>query len=90
MLSFARAIDAEELLDTTGTADRNLLTDFESYRREQFAAGVIDASRLTKEITELGYCGSAKTVQRFLQSLRVAQQSQPTPLPTPSVRQITV
>ncbi|WP_052034017.1 hypothetical protein [Rhodococcus ruber] len=51
-------------------AGATLLTGYEVYLRERFAAGCTDAARLTQKITERGYRGSAQTVRRFLQPLR--------------------
>ncbi len=76
-------------MTTTRTAGRTLLTEFEPYLRERFAAGVTDATRLAEEITARGYRGSAKTVRRFLHPLRNALRVRPTQPAAPSVRQAT-
>jgi len=55
----------------------------------RFAAGCTDAARLTAEITERGYRGSAQTVRRFLQPLRTEHRTRPAPPHAPSVRQVT-
>lgn len=86
---FARATEVDELLTTTRTAGRRLLTEFEPYLRERFAAGCTDATRLTAEIVARGYRGSAKTVRRFLHPLRVATRARLTRPTAPSVRQVT-
>lgn len=86
---FARADDLDELLTTTRTAGPTLLSEHETYLRDRFAAGCTDGTRLTAEITERGYRGSAKTVRRFLAPLRAAHRTRPAPPPVPSVRQVT-
>lgn len=86
---FARARTVDELLTTTRTAGPTLLSEHEPYLRERFAAGCTDAARLTAEITERGYRGSAKTVRRFLAPLRAAHRTRPAPPQAPSVRQVT-
>ncbi|MCK8669783.1 ISL3 family transposase [Rhodococcus sp. HM1] len=86
---FARARTVDELLTTTRTAGPTLLSEHEPYLRERFAAGCTDAARLTAEITERGYRGSAKTVRRFLQPLRTEHRMRPAPPQAPSVRQVT-
>ncbi|GAA4472133.1 hypothetical protein GCM10023094_03930 [Rhodococcus olei] len=86
---FARATDVDELMTTARTAGRTLITGFEPYLRERFAAGCTDGARLTREITERGYRGSDKTVRRFLQPLRDALRMHPTQPTAPRVRQVT-
>ena len=86
---FARAHDVDELLTTTRIAGPTLLSEHETYLRDRFAAGCTDATRLTAEITDRGYRGSAKTVRRFLAPLRVAHRTRPAPPPAPSARQVT-
>ncbi|WP_425415091.1 ISL3 family transposase [Rhodococcus phenolicus] len=86
---FARAHEIDELLTTTRTAGPTLLRGYETYLRDRFAAGCTDAARLTAEITERGYRGSARTVRRFLASLRTEHRTRPAPPPTPSARQVT-
>lgn len=44
---------------------------------------------LTREIAELGYRGSDKTVRRYLQPVRAAHQQQPSSPVGPSIRQAT-
>jgi transposase len=87
---FVRTTDLEELLTTSRMAGPTLLSGHETYLRERFTAGCIDAARLTREITERGYQGSAQTVRRFLQPLRTAERAQPVPQRTPSIRQVTM
>ncbi|WP_133169439.1 hypothetical protein [Rhodococcus opacus] len=48
---------------------RSLLDEFKPHLHERFNAGCTDAARLTLEIVGLGYCGSDKTVRRYLQEL---------------------
>lgn len=48
---------------------RSLLDEFKPHLHERFNAGCTDAARLTREIVGLGYCGSDKTVRRYLQEL---------------------
>lgn len=86
---FARAHDVDELLTTTRIAGPTLLSEHETYLRDRFAAGCTDAARLTAEITDRGYRGSAKTVRRFLAPLRAAHRTRPAPPPAPSARQVT-
>ncbi|WP_374107788.1 transposase [Rhodococcus sp. DMU2021] len=76
-------------MTSTRTSGSRVLRGFESYLRERFAAGCTDAAVLAGEITERGYRGSAKTVRRFVHSLRTAQKLQPTPPAAPTVRQVT-
>ena len=89
MRRFARAIDIDELLATTRMAGPNLLRGHKPYLRERFIAGCTDAARLTREITERGYRGSAQTVRRYLQLLRAARHTRTAPPRAPSVRQLT-
>jgi len=44
--------DIDELLATSRMAGASLLTGYENYLRERFAAGCTDAARLTREITD--------------------------------------
>ncbi|MFC9769718.1 hypothetical protein [Rhodococcus jostii] len=62
---FARTTDLDELL-TTAASRASLLYEFKPYLHERFNAGCTDAARLTREIVELGYRGSDKTVRRYL------------------------
>nr|WP_232334218.1 transposase [Rhodococcus sp. WB1] len=87
---FVHATDTDELLATSRMAGATLLTAHEVYLRERFDAGCTDAARLTREITERGYQGSAQTVRRFLQPLRTAVRTRPVPPRTPSTRQVTM
>ncbi|MDI9935380.1 transposase [Rhodococcus sp. IEGM 1351] len=73
---FARVADAQDLLPTTRTG-RSLLDEYSPYLRERVAGGCVDAAALTREITELGFRCSAKTVRRFLQPLRAAHNAPP-------------
>nr|AIU93832.1 hypothetical protein LRS1606.398 [Rhodococcus sp. NS1] len=86
---FARARDVDELLTTTRMAGATSLSEYETYLHERFAEGCTDATRLTAEITERGYRGSAKTVRRFLAPLRTEHRTRPAPPPAPSARQVT-
>jgi transposase len=87
---FVHATDSRELLATSRMAGSTLFSGHEPYLRERFAAGCTDAARLTREITDRGYGGSAQTVRRFLQPLRTAERAQPVPPRTPSIRQLTM
>nr|WP_229568492.1 ISL3 family transposase [Rhodococcus sp. RDE2] len=87
---FVHAPDIDELLATSRMSGATLLTGYEPYLRERFAAGCTDAAQLTREITERGYRGSAQTVRRFLQPLRTAERARPTLSRTPSIRQVTM
>jgi len=84
---FARAADVEELL-VKARSRGSLLDPFKPYLHERFNAGATDASELTREITELGYRGSDKTVRRYLQPFR-ASLTAPPPVPVPpTVRRV--
>ncbi|HVQ53128.1 MAG TPA: ISL3 family transposase [Mycobacterium sp.] len=85
---FARATDLDELL-TTSASRASLLDEFKPYLHERFNAGCTDAARLTREIVELGYRGSDKTVRRYLQPVRAAHEQLPSPPVGPSIRQAT-
>ena len=87
---FISATDSHELLTTSWMAKPTLLTGYEPYLRERFAAGCTDAARLTRETTERGYGGSAQTVRRFLLPLRTAKRARQVPPRTPSIRQVTM
>ncbi|QHG85496.1 ISL3 family transposase (plasmid) [Rhodococcus rhodochrous] len=87
---FVLAADTGELLTTSRMEGARLLSAYENYLRERFAAGCTDAARLTREITERGYRGSAQTVRRFVQPLRTAAHVRPTPRRPPSTRQVTM
>lgn len=85
---FARADKVEELL-TKAYSRGSLLDPFKPYLHERFNAGCTDAARLTREITELGYRGSDKTVRRYLRPFR-ATLTAPPPVPVPpTVRRVT-
>ncbi|MDF3311002.1 ISL3 family transposase [Rhodococcus sp. T2V] len=85
---FARAADVHDMLPTTRTG-RSLLDEYAPYLRERAASGCVDAAVLTREITELGYRGSTKTLRRFLQPLRTAHTAPPSKPAVPSVRRVT-
>lgn len=86
---FARAATVEELLDRPRPRRDSLLDPYKPYLQEQFTAGCVDAVQLTREITELGYRGSLKTVRTYLHPLRAGRVA-PKPVPiAPTVRQVT-
>ena len=84
---FARAHNVEQLLGTARSRD-SVLDAFKPYLHERFNTGYTDAAQLTKEITELGYRGSDKTVRRYLQPFRERLVAPP-PIPVPpTVRRV--
>ncbi|MFB9704895.1 transposase [Rhodococcus aetherivorans] len=85
---FARATDAHDLI-STARKGRSILDRHAPYLRERIDAGCLDAALLTREITALGYRGSAKTVARFVYPLRAAATPTPPRPAAPSVRQVT-
>jgi hypothetical protein len=86
---FARAATVEELLNRPRPRRDSLLDPYKPYLAERFTAGGVDAVQLTREITELGYRGSLKTVRTYLHPLR-ADRIAPQPVPiAPTVRQVT-
>ncbi|UZF48341.1 ISL3 family transposase [Rhodococcus rhodochrous] len=85
---FARASDAHALI-STARKGRSILDQYAPYLRERIDGGCLDAARLTREITALGYRGSAKTVARFVYPLRDAAAPAPPRPAAPSVRQVT-
>jgi transposase len=85
---FARAT-VEELLDRPRPRRDSLLDPYKAHLQERFTAGGVDAVQLTREITELGYRGSLKTVRTYLHPLRAGRVA-PKPVPiAPTVRQVT-
>jgi transposase len=86
---FARAATVEELLDRPRPRRDSLLDPYKAHLQERFTAGGVDAVQLTREITELGYRGSLKTVRTYLHPLRAGRVA-PKPVPiAPTVRQVT-
>ncbi|MDV6247209.1 transposase [Rhodococcus opacus] len=85
---FARAADVEELL-TAARSRTSLLDEFKPYLHDRLRAGCTDAARLTRELVELGYRGSDKTVRRYLQPLRDAHNALPPAAVAPTIRQAT-
>jgi hypothetical protein len=86
---FARAATVEELLDRPRPRRDSLLDPYKPHLQERFTAGGVDAVQLTREITELGYRGSLKTVRTYLHPLRAGRVG-PKPVPiAPTVRQVT-
>ncbi len=84
---FARAGDVEELLGKARSRG-SLLDPFKPYLHERFNNGCTDATQLTKEIIELGYRSSDKTVRRYLHPFR-ATLTAPPPVPVPpTVRRV--
>ncbi|WP_145709097.1 ISL3 family transposase [Rhodococcus rhodochrous] len=85
---FARATNAHDLISTARTR-RGILDEYAPYLRKRIDAGCLDAALLTREITALGYHGSAKTVARFVYPLRAAATPAPSRPAAPSIRQVT-
>ena len=85
---FARAATVDELLDRPRPRRDSLLDPYKPYLQERTAAGGVDAIRLTREITALGYRGSLKTVRTYLHPLRAGRAATPVPI-APTVRQVT-
>ena len=70
---FAWAATVEELLDRPRPRRDSLLDPYKPHLQERFTAGGVDAVQLTREITELGYRGSLKTVRTYLHPLRAGR-----------------
>lgn len=66
---FARATSSEELLVTHRTRSHKL-DRFKSHVHQRWNAGVTEASVLYAELVELGWTGSLRSVQRYLQRFR--------------------
>ncbi|WP_204038229.1 ISL3 family transposase, partial [Micromonospora qiuiae] len=66
---YIRAATADELLTETAPRARGL-DEHTSYLAERWEQGCTNATRLTAELRERGYRGSARTVRRLLQSWR--------------------
>jgi transposase len=62
---------------------------FASYLYERWNQGVHDATRLHAEINAQGYCGSSRSVRRYLQPLRAGLTPPQLPAPPPKVREVT-
>jgi transposase len=62
---------------------------FARYLHERWNNGVHDATLLHGEITSQGYRGSARSVRRYLQPLRVGLTRPQLPPPPPKVREVT-
>jgi transposase len=67
---FARAKTVEQLLDRPWMRRGSVLDPYKPYLHERFNDGCVDAVELTREITELGYRGSLKTVRTYLHPFR--------------------
>jgi transposase len=85
---FWGAAGIEELL-TKATGRSDLLTPYTAQLHQRWNDGVTDAAQLTKEITELGYTGSTRTIRRYLQPFRAMLTIPPPPTPVPKTRHIT-
>jgi hypothetical protein len=70
---FARAATVEEPLDRPRPRRDSLLDPYKPHLQERFTAGGVDAVQLTREIAELGYRGSLKTVRTYLHLLRAGR-----------------
>jgi hypothetical protein len=66
---FAHAATPEDLLVTHRTRSHKL-DRFKSYVHQRWNAGVTEASVLHTELVELGWTGSLRSVQRYLQRFR--------------------
>jgi transposase len=66
---FAHAATPEELLVTHRTRSHKL-DRFKSHMHQRWNAGVTEASVLHTELVELGWTGSLRSVQRYLQRFR--------------------
>ncbi|MGW3368567.1 ISL3 family transposase [Streptosporangium canum] len=71
VLRYARADTVETLL-VAGERGSSL-GPYQPYLRQRWNEGCTDGERLHKEITDLGYCGSSRTVRRFLHNFRGTQ-----------------
>jgi transposase len=86
---FYRAESVEELLAKPRAGRPSVLDTYKPYLQERWNAGITNASRLYREITEQGYQGSQGTLTAYLAPFR-ALGAAPAPTPSvPKVRQIT-
>jgi transposase len=86
---FYRAESVEELLAKPRAGRPSVLDTYKPYLHERWNAGITNASRLYREITEQGYQGSRGTLTAYLAPFR-ALGAAPAPTPSvPKVRQIT-
>ncbi|MEE1735183.1 ISL3 family transposase [Streptomyces sp. BE147] len=85
---FANAADAEELLGAA-THRPTLVDDYRFYLHQRWTEGCINASALTREIQQLGYCGDVNTVRRHLEPYRNGTIPTTAPLPHMTVRRVT-
>ncbi|MFF3160006.1 transposase [Streptomyces sp. NPDC057910] len=85
---YARAATVEELL-TQPRLGRRALTRYVPYLNQRWNEGCTDSGRLFRELQELGYRGSDRSVRRWLEPLRSAG-APPARIPeAPTVRQVT-
>lgn len=85
---YARAATAEDLLVQARDRGR-MLQPWAGYLGMRWRQGCTDSGRLYREIKERGYCGSSRTVRRWLEPLRQEAAPAPTAPDAPSVRQVT-
>lgn len=85
---YAHAATVEEML-TTPRLGRRALSRYVSYLNQRWNEGCTDSGRLYRELQQLGYSGSSRSVRRWLEPLR-ALDSPLTRIPeTPTARQVT-
>lgn len=85
---YARAARVEDIPVGDGHRD-TAIRPYLSYLHERWNEGCTEAKQLHAELREQGYLGSARTVRRHLQPLRVAGRSAPLVPDIPTVRQAT-
>jgi transposase len=85
---YADAVEVNGLINPRRTY-ATILDDYQAHLHRRWSQGVTNATLLHQEITALGYCGSAKSVRRYLQPLRAGQPTPAPRTPTPTIRQVT-
>ncbi|MBG0831487.1 transposase [Planomonospora sp. ID67723] len=86
VIRYAHAATAEDLLWGQWTTKPSMVDDFKPYLHQHWHEGERNATRLLKEITALGYCGSYAALSDYLRPLRAPHPVAP---PTPSARKVT-
>jgi hypothetical protein len=83
---YAQADSLDELLATTERS--STLDRFKQYLLTRWNDGCTDAGRLHRELQDMGWHGSARTVQRYAQHLRGLTSAPPPSPVTPKPRKV--
>jgi transposase len=86
---YADATDPDVLLGPNGTTRDSILDRHKNYLQQRCKDGITGTTELLAEIRGRGYRGSARTLRRYLITIRGADEPAPAPPPVPPARDIT-